>query len=113
MKLGHIELFVRDPLKSKDFYTNVLGCELVDVQGDKFVWVKFGEREILLRRGDNASRAENYQRAAVGFVLYTDNMAREVQRLESRGLRFSGDDGGCPTFTDPDGHWFQLADPDH
>jgi hypothetical protein len=30
-------------------------------------------------------------------------------------LTFRGDDGGdaFPTFTDPDGHWFQLANPNH
>ncbi len=33
----------------------------------------------------------------------------------SKGLEFRGTDGSdeCLTFTDPDGNWFQLTDPDH
>ena len=36
LKLGHIELFVNNPLKSKDFYVGVLGSELVTVQNDQY-----------------------------------------------------------------------------
>jgi catechol 2,3-dioxygenase-like lactoylglutathione lyase family enzyme len=113
MKLGHIELFVTDPLKSKEFYQGVLGCEVVAVQHGPFVWLKLGETEILLRPGKGAPRAAEYRHAPAGLVLYTDDMGATVQRLKERGLAFWGTDSpdGCLTFTDPDGHWFQLVDP--
>jgi catechol 2,3-dioxygenase-like lactoylglutathione lyase family enzyme len=115
MRFGHIEIFVNDPLKSRSFYEEVLGFHVVDVQGDQFVWLKTGAVEILLRPGKNSHPAPDYQQAPATVVLYTDNLAQSVSELKARGLVFKGFDGSedCPTFTDPDGNWFQLADPNH
>ena len=112
MRIGHIELFVRDPLASRDFYELVLGFEVVAVQGTN-VWVKLGDVEILLRRGSGASGGATYASATAGIVLYVDDLPAARAQLESRGLTFDGCDGGekCPTFRDPDGHWFQLVNP--
>ena len=46
--------------------------------------------------------------------LVTD-LEKSRNELISRGLIFRGTDGSdeCLTFTDPDGNWFQLTDPDH
>ncbi|MBD3287028.1 hypothetical protein GF359_10265 [candidate division WOR-3 bacterium] len=115
MKIGHIELFVADPLKSKDFYVEVLGFEEVAVQGGKFVWVKSGEIEILLRpSASRPSPSPDYQHTAQGITLYCDDLAKTMRRLKDRGLEFKGTDGSekCPTFTDPDGNWFQLVNPE-
>ena len=111
MRMGHIELFVRDPLASKAFYVDVLGFDLVDVQGGRFVWVKLGEREILLRQGTHPEPAVSYQQAGAGIVLFTDDVEAAAGRLRERGLEFRGTDGSesCLTFMDPDGNWFQLA----
>ena len=113
LKLGHIELFVQSPLRSRNFYIDVLGFEHVDTQGTDFVWVKSGAQEVLLRRGENAAPSPDYQHAPTAFVLYTDDLPDMRATLEARGVVFRGEDMGSPTFTDPDGHWFQLADPDH
>lgn len=116
MRLGHVEIFVRDPEASLAFYRDVLGCEVVAVQGGGQAWLKLGETEILLRRGEGAGEATaRYQDAACALVLYADDLPRTLATLRARGLVLRGDDGpGCPTFTDPDGHWFQLVDPrDH
>ena len=75
LKLGHIELFVRDPARSRDFYRDVLGFEVVAQQGDKHIWLKSGEIEILLRPGIESPTAKNYQEATVGFVMYTDDLS--------------------------------------
>lgn len=114
MKIGHIELFVADPLKSKDFYVEVLGFEEVAVQGGKYAWVKLGDTEILLRPGKNPSPAPDYQHTPQGITLYTDDLQKTMDELKSRGLEFKGSDGSekCPTFTDPDGNWFQLVNPE-
>src|SRR2546428_8088157 len=114
MHLGHIELFVRDPLASREFYEKVLGFEVVAVQG-RHVWLKLGAVEVLLRPG-SAAKAPDYGSAAAGFVLYTHDLATTASRLRERGLVFDGTDGSdkCLTFCDPDGHWFQLVNPnDH
>jgi catechol 2,3-dioxygenase-like lactoylglutathione lyase family enzyme len=116
MKLGHIEIFVSDPLKSKDFYVDVLGFEVVAVQQKRFVWLRRDDREVLLRPGRAAAAASSYAGAAITLVLYTDDLPRTKRDLEARGLVFRGTDGTdrCPTFTDPDGNWFQLVNPnDH
>ncbi len=92
IKLGHIEVFVKDPMASKEFYSGVLGFELDKIQQDKFVWLRAGEYTILLRPAAESERTD----------------------LENKGLVFKGTDGSerCLTFTDPDGNWFQLVNPD-
>ena len=113
LKLGHIELFVKNPMKSKDFYIDILGFELVVVQENQFVWVKSGEIEILLRAGTSAAESETYQSAKAGLVLYTDDVNATANVYRERGLIFKGTENSdsCLTFTDPDGHWFQLVNP--
>jgi catechol 2,3-dioxygenase-like lactoylglutathione lyase family enzyme len=118
MRIGHIELFVRDPLASREFYQRVLGFDVVAVQGAN-VWLKLGDVEILLRpglAGRGGGGGGTYAGAASGIVLYVDDLPAAQAQLEARGLTFDGCDGGakCPTFRDPDGHWFQLVNPnDH
>ena len=47
-------------------------------------------------------------------LFVTNNVAQAARRLSQRGLAFQGNDGSneCLTFTDPDGHWFQLVNPE-
>jgi catechol 2,3-dioxygenase-like lactoylglutathione lyase family enzyme len=115
LKLGHVELFVRDPLKSREFYENILGFEVIAVQQEQFVWLSLGTLEILLRPGTPQSAPE-YRASAAGLVLYTNELEKTVEQLTGRGLIFGAQEGSedCYTFKDPDGHWFQLVDPaDH
>lgn len=113
MQLGHIEVFVKNPIEAKDFYIKVLGFELVEIQHDEYVWLKMGEKVLLLRPGENKSKTFTYQQTGLAFVLYTDDFDTTVNELKSKGLIFKGTDGSdrCFTFTDPDGNWFQLVNP--
>lgn len=115
MRIGHIELFVNTPLESKIFYEDVLGFELVANQDDKHIWLKCGSVEILLRSGQEQNSAKNYQSTNNAIVIYTDDVQETAGKLRARGLVFKGTDGspGCLTFTDPDGNWFQLVNPEH
>jgi catechol 2,3-dioxygenase-like lactoylglutathione lyase family enzyme len=116
MKFGHIELLVRDPHASTQFYCEVLGFEVEAVQGESFIWLKKGAVEVLLRPGKNHPLAARYEDAPVGFVLYTPNLAESLAHLEAAGVVIKGtvDSENCFTFTDPDGNWFQLVNPnDH
>ena len=114
-KIGHIELFVSDALKSKQFYENVLGFEVVAVQGEQFVWVKAGEVEILLRQGSPPKPAASYTQAGCGIVLYAEDLPVQLAVYRQRGLDLQPMPGepDCHVFQDPDGHWFQLVDPTH
>lgn len=115
IRFGHTEIFVKEPLISKDFYEKILGFDLVEIQSDKFVWMKLGEILFLLRPGKNDLQVNEYKNSNSGFVLYTDDIEEARNELTTRGLAFKGTDGSdnCLTFTDPDGNWFQLVNPDH
>ena len=116
MKFGHIEIFVTDPHKSKCFYQDVLGFELTVDQGGGYYWLQKGLIEILLRPGNPPKATNGYKSAHSGIVFYTDNLETTMQELQQRSLVFRGtvDSDKCFTFTDPDGNWFQLVDPnDH
>lgn len=113
MKLGHVELFVRDPAASRDFYERVLGFEVTSEQPGGFVWLRCGDAAILLRPGAPAPSGAAYREASSALVLYTENRPETLAKLLQRGLWFHGTDGAdtCLTFRDPDGHWWQLVDP--
>jgi catechol 2,3-dioxygenase-like lactoylglutathione lyase family enzyme len=113
MRIGHTELFVRDPRISRDFYERMLGFAVTAVQhGGDLIWLTFGNREFMLRKGAPPAHSPDYQHSGQAFVLYTDDLAATMVDLQSRGLVFEGNDGPlCPTFRDPDGHWFRLVDP--
>lgn len=111
---GHIELFVKDTIASKAFYADILGFEEIETQAGVFVWMKKGNLKILLRPGRNQFQSAYYQSTNFGIVLYTENLDDSVKELRTKGLQFRGTDGSekCLTFTDPDGNWFQLVNPD-
>jgi catechol 2,3-dioxygenase-like lactoylglutathione lyase family enzyme len=113
LRLGHVELFVQDPIRSMAFYRDVLGFDVVEVQQQKYVWLKLGDAQVLLRPGRNPLEVEAYATSAQAIVLYTDDLPHALATLRSRGLEIRGYDGPpcCPTFTDPDGHWIQHVNP--
>lgn len=113
MKFGHIEIFVSDPIKSSKFYIDILGFKLDQIQKDRFVWLTYDKIAFLLRPLRLASKSTLYQEAATTHVFYTDDLHSAVNTLKNRGLKFKGTDGSdkCLTFTDLDGNWFQLVNP--
>lgn len=115
MKSGHVEIFVKDPLKAVEFYEKVLGFEVYEVQHRKFVWMKLNDNIFMLRPGKNDLEISESKDSNAGFVLYTDDLEKTKQELTNRGLEFKGNDGSQNghTFTDPDGNWFQLVDSNH
>lgn len=116
MRFGHIELFVADPVRARDFYVGVLGAELEAEQGPKgqppvFIWLLLGGATILLRPGAPREHQE-FSKSAADYVIYCDDVEEQAGEWRARGLKFAGNDGpGCLTFRDPDGHWFQLVNP--
>jgi len=108
---------VRDAAVARDFYRDVLGFRVAaEQQRGRFIWLELGMLEVLLRTSQSApARPQAYGSASSALVLYTDGLAATKEALVVRGLEFRGTDGSpaCLTFTDLDGHWFQLVDPEH
>lgn len=110
---GHLEIFVQDPLKLKDFYTNVLGFEVIAVQGEgRNIWFKSGSMEILLRGGAEKNAAAGHD-MSFDIVLYTDDFNGDAGRIKKAGVELSCREGesDCLYFQDPEGNWYQLVDP--
>ena len=114
MRFGHIEVLARDVKRSVEFYKAILGFEVTVEQGPDFVWLQKGDLEILIRPGVAGETVGKYEHARTGFVLYTEDVLKMKAELEERGLEFKGtvDSEKCFTFTDPDGNWFQLVNPE-
>src|SRR5688500_10914717 len=101
-------------MRSLPFYRDVLGFEVVQIIRNEIAWLKHGDVEVVLRQGKgNSASPAAYAQSSHGIVLYCDDLDAALAILKSRGLEIRGTDGSprCPTFTDPDGHWFQLVDP--
>ena len=111
MKIGHIELAVLDPRRSVEFYCDKLGFKLVHNQDESFYWIELNSVEILLKPG-MVSETTQFKQATINIVFYTDDLSRTKYMLEEKGVKFTGEDQGCPLFRDLDGHWFQLVNPD-
>jgi catechol 2,3-dioxygenase-like lactoylglutathione lyase family enzyme len=90
MRFGHIEIFVSDPIRSRQFYRDVLGFEVTAIQGDRFVWLQKEGIEILLRPGHPPRPASRYEDSPTGIVLYTDDLDRAIEDLKRRGLEVRG-----------------------
>jgi catechol 2,3-dioxygenase-like lactoylglutathione lyase family enzyme len=111
MKLGHLEVFVAEPVASRDWYVRVLGAESVADQGD-FQWIKLGDVELLFRKGQPRA-ASTYRESAIALVLYIQDLSGFSKRLSEQGCIVThGDADDCLTFQDPDGHWIQATCPD-
>lgn len=113
LKPGHIELFVNSPLQAKEFYQK-LGFRVQEIQLEQFVWMENQGLTILLRPHRTAASPTTYQDAAAGIVFYADNLSEAQKELNNKSIVFKGTDGSdqCLTFSDDDGNWFQLVNPD-
>jgi len=113
MKLGHFEIFVRNPEAAITFYRDVLGFSVTVDDGSGMAWLEFDGVEFLLRKGAPPPPENRYEDTRAALVLYTEDLETAARRLKANGLIFKGtvDTEKCLTFTDPDGNWFQLVNP--
>lgn len=117
LRVGHVEVFVRDTAAARRFYEEILGFTVTAVQHEgRIVWLEMGGTTLVLRPGESPRGDRNavgeYTRGGPALVLYTDDHAATLAALAARGAMPCADDGpGCPLFRDPDGNWIQIVDP--
>jgi catechol 2,3-dioxygenase-like lactoylglutathione lyase family enzyme len=118
MTITKVQLFslpVSDQDRSRDFYVDVLGFELVDdtQMGPDMRWVQVAPPDsstsITLVTWFPTMPAGSTK----GTVLETDDLDGDVAVLEGRGVRIEGDIQEMPwgrfvTFDDPDGNGIVL-----
>jgi catechol 2,3-dioxygenase-like lactoylglutathione lyase family enzyme len=118
MALTRLQLFsipVSDPSRSRDFYVDALGFELVadTAMGPTQRWVQVrppgAETSITLVTWFETMRPGSCR----GTVIETDDLGADVERLSDRGVAIDGDIQEAPwgrfvTFDDPDGNGIVL-----
>lgn len=108
MKIGHIELFVRDSVAARDWYVKVLGAKHIADQGE-LQWISFSDAELLLRPGFPEPSA-NYRLSQIALVFYLEDLSAFKANLELNDVMYgNGDEDECLTFQDHDGHWIQAV----
>lgn len=130
-RLSHVNVFVLDQDRAKDFYTTKLGFEVRnDVTMDGFRWLTVGPKgqpdvDILLARPAppmfSAEDAEALQRliakgSMAGGVIETDDCRRDFEELKRKGVTFLQEPADRPygveaMLRDDSGNWFSLTQP--
>lgn len=116
-KISVVSIPVRDQQASKSFYTNMLGCKVIEEvpfgsNGDTKLWL-----QIQLPGVETTLSLVNWIKqmppgSLQGVVLTTDDIAKAHTALKKRGLVISDIDhqpyGSEATFSDPDGNGWIL-----
>jgi catechol 2,3-dioxygenase-like lactoylglutathione lyase family enzyme len=116
-KIAIVSIPVKDQNKSKAFYTEVLGCKMIEEMpfGPDTNWIKLelpgAETRIVLATWFPQMQPGSIQ----GLVLTTNDIAKAHAELKRRGLKISEIDkqpyGQEATFSDPDGNGWVLQQP--
>lgn len=112
--IDHIVLHVRDPERSKAFYTDVLGMTLQSEYPGR-IRLKCGAQLVALFRapdGDDFATHHDVNHVALNVRRGTYEEIRAT--LEAVGITVSGRPGDdrCIYFSDPDGHRLQIVVPE-
>lgn len=116
---GFVVIWVSDQQRSLDFFTRMLGCEVLQdapyTEQDRWIEVRWpgAQTRLVLARADAELRAVIRDRVGpMSHVwLECDDLDATHRELRARGVEFPVDPGPAPW--DPEGtRWAQLADPD-
>lgn len=116
-KISVVSIPVKDQQASKSFYTNMLGCKVIEEvpfgsNGDTKLWL-----QLQLPGVETTLSLVNWipqmpPGSLQGVVLTTDDIAKTHTELKKRGLVISDIDhqphGSEATFSDPDGNGWIL-----
>jgi catechol 2,3-dioxygenase-like lactoylglutathione lyase family enzyme len=122
MELTHI-LVVSDINKSKDFYQNVLGAEVLREYGGSSCVLNFQGSWLLIVTEGGATKdkpetefvvPENINKISHSMTIRVEDCQKSYEILKSRGAEFItppvdwGHEIRC-FFRDPDGHLFEIS----
>ena len=128
-RLSHVNVFVLDQDRAKQFYTEKLGFEVrTDVNMDGFRWLTVGPKDqpdlnILLARPappmfseeDAALLVQLVAKGSMGAgVIETDDCRKTYEELKARGVTFLQEPAERPygieaLLRDDSGNWFSLT----
>jgi len=128
-RLSHVNVFVLDQDRAKQFYTEKLGFEVrTDVSMDGFRWLTVGPKDqpdlnILLARpappmfteDDAAVLSSLVAKGSMGAgVIETDDCRTTYEELKARGVTFLQEPAERPygieaLLRDDSGNWFSLT----
>lgn len=117
MKLGHIQIKVRNLDRSIAFYTRILGLNLIERAGNTYAFLSYGETHhdvTLQNAGSNAPipSAQSTGLANIAFHVSDQySFAHAYQVLTSAAIPVSLVDhqiGWSINFTDPDGNGIEI-----
>lgn len=128
-KLSHVNVFVLDQDRAKNFYTEKLGFEVrTDLMMEGFRWLTVGPKgqpdlNILLARpappmfseaDAEALRGLVAKGSMSGGVIETDDCRRTIAELKAKGVTILQEPAERPygieaLFRDDSGNWFSLT----
>jgi catechol 2,3-dioxygenase-like lactoylglutathione lyase family enzyme len=100
MKIALTSLFVDDPVKAHEFYTEVLGFETKEFAPDDHLAIVVSPEDpkgtalLLEPRGDSFAKTyqENVYNAGLPIIVFSSDNVEAVRKdLESRGVKFRDD----------------------
>lgn len=110
-----VSIPVSDQDRARDFYVDVLGCELIDdsPMGPGMRWVRVAPRGAATSFTLVTWFATMPPGSLKGLVLETDDLEGDVAALRAAGVEIDGDIQDQPwgrfvTFDDPDGNGLVL-----
>jgi catechol 2,3-dioxygenase-like lactoylglutathione lyase family enzyme len=132
-RLSHVNVFVLDQDRAKEFYTEKLGFEVrADVNMDGFRWLTVGPKgqpdlNILLanpappmfNETDAAALRDLVAKGSMaGGVIETDDCQKTYEELKARGVTFLQEPAQRPygieaLLRDDSGNWFSLTQSYH
>src|SRR5260370_17801907 len=114
-RVVYMFVYVSDLAVSRYFYKDRLGLRIIEEDAG---CVKFDCGHVILalnRAADFNIPLPNTKDRSTEIVFLVDSVAETRAALESRGVQFlptsSEEPGEIANFYDPDGHWFQLYEP--
>lgn len=121
-KILYVSLMVSDQEKALDFYTNVVGFDLVvdsptSDGSSRFVAVGVNGQDfqLILWPGTPGQAEPVEGRVPATYTLETDDIRTDFEALKSRGVNFVTDVleypwGAIAVFEDPDGNRLQIRE---
>lgn len=123
-RIDHVALSVKDAVRSKDFYSRILGLPEIPRPHFSFpgVWYKLGEIMIhIIQMPDQPEHADRAQLSAQDahvafFVENVEELKKVIQKVESENIpwyELENSPSGLRQvfFKDPDGHMIEIVTP--